>query len=471
MSKEWALHAAPSPRVVFLPRNAHSSRHGAPSLMPKRIDSMPRWKSRRFAIDRLGGGFAAAAAAAASSSTSSSSAAASSSSSSSASSLAAAASAALARSLYPEIINDPFASLLAEAAGPKKKKEEEGKSDDEIDDDEEKKEQEGKTSTTTRPPREAFSAAATAFADATLLYATDLVNLEADAKGSEYRQVVLLGPGLDSRPQRLGWPAGTVLFECASADAHAVAAAALASGRARELAAEAAAAEMEEEEEEEEGEEDEDDDDDEEGGQREGGVFSAFNGSAAPRGRLLRRVVCDVSTEEGREALAERLFEAGFRAERLSAWCVSAGALFDSSSPSSHSSFDDNAEEALGQLFGAVASCAAFCSFVVGDLPPMTRKEAESVVASSGLLGSVVAFGSEGDEAGSALWRLNGWKEEEEEEEEGEGGEEGKEGGEPRRRRWLFVGQQRSQSDAELGILKAFSEAAEDAEGFEDNVS
>ena len=432
---------------------------------------MPRWKSRRFAIDRLGGGFAAAAAAAASSSTSSSSAAASSSSSSSASSLAAAASAALARSLYPEIINDPFASLLAEAAGPKKKKEEEGKSDDEIDDDEEKKEQEGKTSTTTRPPREAFSAAATAFADATLLYATDLVNLEADAKGSEYRQVVLLGPGLDSRPQRLGWPAGTVLFECASADAHAVAAAALASGRARELAAEAAAAEMEEEEEEEEGEEDEDDDDDEEGGQREGGVFSAFNGSAAPRGRLLRRVVCDVSTEEGREALAERLFEAGFRAERLSAWCVSAGALFDSSSPSSHSSFDDNAEEALGQLFGAVASCAAFCSFVVGDLPPMTRKEAESVVASSGLLGSVVAFGSEGDEAGSALWRLNGWKEEEEEEEEGEGGEEGKEGGEPRRRRWLFVGQQRSRSDAELGILKAFSEAAEDAEGFEDNVS
>lgn len=445
MSIQSTLHAAPSsPPAFFLsPRDARSSRRrGAPALMPKRADcSEPRtWrpqerKRRRSAIDRLGGGFAAAAAASSKSSTSSSSAA-----SQSSSSLAAAASAALARSLYPEIINDPFAALLAEAAGLEKKKIGE-KSGDEG----------GEAEALTTPPRAAFAAAAAAFADATLLYATDLVNFETgDGKGVEYRQVVLLGPGLDLRPQRLGWPSGTVLFECASADAHAVAAAALASEGAKKLAAEAAAAEEEEDQEKEEGHDDDDEEAGEEGGKRKeggGGVFSAFNGSGAPRGRLLRRVVCDVSEERGREGLAEALFAAGFRAERLSVWCVNAGA-FDSFDP-----------EALRELFGAVASSAAFCSFVVGDLPPMTRKEAESVVASSGLLGSVVAFGSEGDEAGSALWRQNGWRT-----------TEGKEG-EELTCRWLFVGQQRSRSDAELGILRAFSEAAEDAEGFEDNVS
>ena len=52
-----------------------------------------------------------------------------------------------------------------------------------------------------------------------------------------------------------------------------------------------------------------------------------------------------------------------------------------------------------------------------------------------------------------------------------ETGESEEEDGEREAVRWLFVGQQRSRSDAELGILKAFGEAAEEAEGFEDNVS
>ena len=230
----------------------------------------------------LGGGFAVAAASA-------------SSASSAASSLAAAAKAALARSLYPEIVNDPFAELLAQAAGVK-----ELTAAEEEQEEERWQKLKGETSTPPPPPpRSALSAAAAAFADATLLYATDLVNLEADPKGAEYRQVVLLGPGLDTRPQRLGWPAGTVLFECASADAHAVAAAALASDGAKELALEAA----EEEEEEEEGYEDEEEEEEEEAGEEES-VFSSFNGSGAPRGRLLRRVVCDVSTEEGRSLWA-----------------------------------------------------------------------------------------------------------------------------------------------------------------------
>lgn len=423
-SLQRALLAAPSLPAFFLPRNAHSSQRGAPESS-KEFESLPRWrpkaKRRRFAIDRLGD-FAPA-----SSSTSSASASSSSSfSSSSASSLAAAASAALARSLYPELINDPFASLLAEAAGLEKK----------TTDGEEGEEAKGAEPSPSTPPRAAFAAAAAAFADATLLRAADLVNLEADRDGLEYRQVVLLGPGLDSRAQRLAWPAGTVLFECASADAHAVAAAALASERAGELASEAAARAVEE-------------------GGGAGGAFSAFNGSKAPRGRLLRRIVCDVSEEGGREALAERLFAAGFRAERLSVWCVNAGAFGDGSLDI----------ESLGQIFGAVASCAAFCSFVVGDLPAMTRAEAEGVVAGSGLLGSVVAFGSGGDGDGSAaLWRRKGWS--------AAAARGGVGRGEPEQpSRWLFVGQQRSRSDAELGILRAFSEAAEDAEGFEDNVS
>ena len=193
-SLQRALLAAPSLPAFSLPRNAHSSQRGAPESS-KEFESLPRWrpkaKRRRFAIDRLGD-FASA-----SSSTSSASASSSSSfSSSSASSLAAAASAALARSLYPELINDPFASLLAEAAGLEKK----------TTDGEEGEEAKGAEPSPSTPPRAAFAAAAAAFADATLLRASDLVNLEADRDGLEYRQVVLLGPGLDSRAQRLAWP-------------------------------------------------------------------------------------------------------------------------------------------------------------------------------------------------------------------------------------------------------------------------
>lgn len=434
-----ALAASPSPALCLQMRPHRAA-------VTEQLETLTRWRPKKRQRRDISNGRSLLGDFAAASSASSSSA---SSSSPASSSLAAAASAALARSLYPDIVNDPFALLLAEAAGTKG-----GGGDDGG----EGAETETKTST----PRSAFSAAAAAFADAALLSATGLVNFEADPKGSEYRQVVLLGPGLDSRPQRLAWLAGTILFECATADAHAVAAAALASERAKELAAAAAAgagaaAAAE-------------------GGQS-GEPFSAFNGSGAPRGRLLRRVVCDASTEQGREALGEALLSAGFRAERLSAWCVSAGALdFDPSPPSSSPS--TLTAEALGQLFGAVASCAAFCSFVVGDLPPMTRGAAESAVASSGLLGSVVAFGSSsvggGDAAGSRLWRRNGWRAEGGDGGGGEAEEDGGSSGQRRRRRecrWLFIGQQRSRSDAELGILEAFGEAAEEAEGFEDNVS
>ncbi len=58
---------------------------------------------------------------------------------------------------------------------------------------------------------------ATKFLDDMALQAVGLVNMDL---GQEYRQVVLFGDGMDTRPYRLPWPAGTVIYMVAPAEVH-----------------------------------------------------------------------------------------------------------------------------------------------------------------------------------------------------------------------------------------------------------
>ena len=67
------------------------------------------------------------------------------------------------------------------------------------------------------PDRTAHDILATKFLDDMALQAVGLVNMDL---GQEYRQVVLLGDGMDTRPYRLPWPAGTVLYVVAPPEVH-----------------------------------------------------------------------------------------------------------------------------------------------------------------------------------------------------------------------------------------------------------
>lgn len=67
------------------------------------------------------------------------------------------------------------------------------------------------------PDHTAHDILATKFLDDMALQAVGLVNMDL---GQEYRQVVLLGDGMDTRPYRLPWPAGTVLYIVAPPEVH-----------------------------------------------------------------------------------------------------------------------------------------------------------------------------------------------------------------------------------------------------------
>jgi hypothetical protein len=95
----------------------------------------------------------------------------------------------------------------------------------------------------------------------------------------EYNQVVLVGDAFDTRPYRLPWPEGTVIYLVAPADVH----------RAADAAAKAL-------------------------------------GARVPRGCLLRRVPAELHGEGG-EGFAAALERAGLRGDRLSAWVLQVGGL------------------------------------------------------------------------------------------------------------------------------------------------
>lgn len=183
-------------------------------------------------------------------------------------------------------------------------------------------------------------AAATAYLDEQLLRGVDIVNMDIR---QEYRQVVLLGCGMDTRPFRLGWPVGTVLFLLAPQDVH-------------------------------------------DAGEQ---VLRAA-GATVTRGCLLRRVPIDLQGEAGDFGVA--LEAAGYRGDRLSIWGVQGLARLGLR------------PRQVSSLLAHAANMAALYSLFVGQLPPATEAQAAEWLAQAGLLGSLLPLhGLNAEPAGGGL--------------------------------------------------------------------
>ncbi|KAL6750690.1 hypothetical protein V8C86DRAFT_2801793 [Haematococcus lacustris] len=185
---------------------------------------------------------------------------------------------------------------------------------------------------------------ATRYLDDTLLTALAATNINNINKG-DYRQVVLVGDALDTRPYRLPWPEGTLIFMVAP--------------RAQHEAAQAAAKAC---------------------------------GAHVPRACLLRRVPATLLTQEQQEdevnpdgaqasPLGESLAAAGYQSSRLSVWVLQglSGAGYSASR--------------IRQLLTEVTNAAAFNSLVLGELPALfTKQEASNLLSESGLLSTVLDY-------------------------------------------------------------------------------
>ncbi|KAI3433309.1 hypothetical protein D9Q98_003127 [Chlorella vulgaris] len=182
-----------------------------------------------------------------------------------------------------------------------------------------------------------LDALATRFLDEQLLKAVTVVNLERD-NTQEYNQVVLVGDAFDTRPFRLPWPEGTILFCVAPAEAH---------QQAKE-------------------------------------AFKA-QGARVPRGCLLCRVPAQLLPDDGTASFAAALERSGFRGDRLSVWVMQGISCLGLGLP------------ALGALLADTCNLAAFDSLVAGLLPPMDRRGLDNLLASFGLLGAGVDFGPQTD--------------------------------------------------------------------------
>lgn len=169
----------------------------------------------------------------------------------------------------------------------------------------------------------------TKFMDEQLLKTLSIVNMER-SHAREYRQVVLLVDAFDTRPFRLPWPPGTLLFLVAPGEAHEKAEAVLAQQR----------------------------------------IF-------VPRGCLLRRVPCDISKPA---SFADTLLRAGFQSERLSVWSLQGSNCFQ---------LDD---AVLYSFLTDISNLAAFDSFIFGEWKYCLQKEVDTVLASFGLLGSAISL-------------------------------------------------------------------------------
>lgn len=171
--------------------------------------------------------------------------------------------------------------------------------------------------------------AAISFLDDQLLQAVDIVNM--DLK-KEYQQVVLLGCGFDSRPFRLPWPAGTVIFLLAPSEVHAAAIAKLK--------------------------------------QSPNGV------PRVPRGCLLQRVSIDLPICSD---FSTPLEAAGYNGKKLSVWALQGLAKLGLSGSE------------INQLLAHIANSASLNSFIFGELPPSTVETAASWIAKAGFLGNIVS--------------------------------------------------------------------------------
>lgn len=155
---------------------------------------------------------------------------------------------------------------------------------------------------------------------------------ETPADPKEFRQIVLVGSGYDTRPFRLPWPTGTVLYLVASPESHEMAEALL-----------------------------------------------SVHGSdcKVPEGCLLRRVNANLRAGA---PFSEALTRAGYRPDRLSAWGLQ-GLVAQG--------LDLAAWRGLLQ---EVDGMAAFESIVLGELPEAPARDQEDLLAEHGLLGAPIDY-------------------------------------------------------------------------------
>ncbi|EFJ43282.1 hypothetical protein VOLCADRAFT_96625 [Volvox carteri f. nagariensis] len=256
--------------------------------------------------------------------------------------------------------------------------------------------------------RTALDVIATAHLDRLLLNATSVSAVNRITQG-DYRQVVLLGDGMDTRPYRLPLAPGTAIFLVAPAAVHAAATAALASEEAAAVADAVAA-------------------DgatttsgggggiagaaswaaDSAGGGNEAGFVGGGGGEGEkpvklrnrqhrprpPPGCLLRRVPLELQPGTDFSSLTPSLEAAGFRTDRLSVWVVQGLSGL-------RLRYQD-----VVSLLAEAAHGAAYHSLLMGELPYMSYNQAANALADCGLLGAPLAFGT--PESDYGRWR-EGW--------------------------------------------------------------
>lgn len=253
------------------------------------------------------------------------------------------------------------------------------------------------------------------FLDEQLLEAVNLVNSDRSFS-KEYNQVVLLGDGLDTRPFRLPWPTGTVLFCIAPGEVHERAEAVLSQNPTSN-----------------------------------NNNTSTKDKACVPRGCLLRRVSHDFRKPT---SFADALTRAGFQADRLSLWALQATNCL---------ALDDNV---MNSILTDASNLAAFDSLLFGELTPREKGDVDNLLASFGLLGSAVSYREMFDsliEAGIPMYGVDIddiLKEEGREVENHDNNVEKQQQQQP----WMFIAQQKRLSIAEMDVYTNHVQVGEEVD-------
>jgi hypothetical protein len=174
-------------------------------------------------------------------------------------------------------------------------------------------------------------------------------------------------------------------------------------------------------------------------------------------GSLQGRGADDAATEHSAAAVPATIFSAqlaraGFRADRLCVWALQG--LHD----------QGLGRQQLQALLSEVADCAAFHSLLVGEVPgPISKREAENLLAEAGLLGAV--FSHEQESYGR-------WQQQQDLQEslQDSSKQEGEAAGssEDVAPRWLCTAQQLRLSLEQMGIYEDWSSEFADADAGDD---
>lgn len=198
--------------------------------------------------------------------------------------------------------------------------------------------------------------AATAQLDSLLLNTLSSTSVNKVNPG-DYRQVILFTDGYDTRPFRIPFPEGTVIYLISPSECH---------EKAEAVLKEA--------------------------------------GAMVPRGCLLRRIDLNLGSvsEDGvlDESILSGLERAGYRSDRVSVWVLQGGVeVCISCSPSA-----SRPETVLSSLLAQIADLAAYSSILIGEVFGENRLEKDALssnLAATGFLGTVMSMdGSQGEGEG-----------------------------------------------------------------------